>query len=63
MSDPDGQPRHVGVLSMVASTVWVLFFLTIAIGAHWGRDSVVLLILTIVATAVALVAHARSLHR
>lgn len=63
MSDPDRQPRHVSVLSSLASVVWVLFFLTIAIGAHWGRDSVVLLVLTVIATAVALVAHARSLRR
>lgn len=62
MSDLEDQPRHVKVLTSVASVVWMLFFLTIAFGAHWGWDSVVLLTATIVATAVALVAHARSLR-
>lgn len=62
MPDSAPPPRHVKVLSVLASAVWMAFFLTIAIGAHWGRDSVVLLVLTIVATGVALAAQSRSLR-
>jgi predicted MFS family arabinose efflux permease len=63
MQASEQQPRHVTVLATVASGVWIAFFLTIAIGDHWGWDSVVLLVATIAATAVALVVHARSLRR
>lgn len=61
MSDRD-QPRHVQVLKLVASAAWLAFFLTVTIGAHWGWNSVVTLVVTIIATAVALVAQARALR-
>lgn len=62
MTGPTEQPRHVKVLAAVASAVWMAFFLTIAIGAHWGWDSTVLLVATIIVTVVALAAQARSLR-
>jgi hypothetical protein len=55
-------PRHVTALARLASVVWVAFFMTIAIGDHWGQDSTALLVATIVATVIALWAQARSMR-
>lgn len=59
-SMPNDEPRAVTVFARLASLVWLAFFMTIAFGAHWGVDSVVLLVASLVATGLAIWVQARS---